>query len=485
MEYMIHGYQPEALFRYFEEISQIPRGSGNEDGICEYLEAFAAARSIPCCRDAFRNVFMKVPATPGYEDRPGILLQGHTDMVCEKEASSAHDFLKDPLALEVKNGWLSAKGTTLGGDDGFAVATMLAVLSDPDLPHPALECLFTAEEEVGMSGVNRFDYSGIEAEKLINLDSEEEGIATVSCAGGARTVVHLPYERLKFPVGGKLIRVSVGGLAGGHSGIEIGEQRTPANYALARILSAVYHDHPVNLVTIAGGSKDNAISRECEAVFFTVEPDRALSVIKETEKKIRRELMKPDKGFRIRITKPAKSDYAGMMSFADTSRILSAILLLPSGVITRCPSDQSLVETSSSLGIVADTGEEISLVSLARSSSESRMDDMIDRFERLARLSGGFLTVHNRYPGWEWNRNSALQGQFLSACKKVYGADFKPVIVAIHAGLECGQIVSSVSHPLDAISIGPRLVDIHTPGEKMELASCERVYRLVAELLKA
>ena len=485
MERIISGYQPDALFRYFEEISRIPRGSGNEDGMCGYLEAFAKEKVIYCYRDAFRNIYMKVPATPGMEGKPGILLQGHTDMVCEKEASSGHDFLKDPLELEVKNGWLSAKGTTLGGDDGFAVATMLAVLSDSDLAHPALECLFTAEEEVGMSGANNFDYSLIASEKLINLDSEDEGIATVSCAGGARTVVHLPYERLKFPVGGKLLRISVGGLAGGHSGIEIGEQRTPANYALARILSAVYHDHPMNLVTISGGSKDNAISRECEAVFFTVEPDRALEIIKDTEKKIRGELMKPDKGFRIKIGKPAKSDFAGMLSFADTSRILSAILLLPSGVITRCPSDQSLVETSSSLGVVADTGEEIRLVSLARSSSESRMDDLLDRFERLSRLSGGTLTVHNRYPGWEWNRDSVLQGQFVTACKKIYGPDFKPSIIAIHAGLECGQIVSSVSHPLDAISIGPKLVDIHTPGERMELASCERIYRLVAELLKA
>ncbi len=480
----MEGYRPEALFRYFEEISRIPRGSGNEDGICDYLEKFAKENGIDCTRDAYRNILMRVPATEGYEGKPAVLLQGHTDMVCEKNADTVHDFLTDPIGLRVKNGWLYANGTTLGGDDGAAVALMLAVMTDPALEHPALECLFTAEEEVGMSGAFGFDYSVITADRLINLDSEEEGVATVSCAGGARVNVALPYQRIPIPSAGKLIRVRIGGLAGGHSGAEIDKQRRSANLAMGRILSAVYEKTPMNLVTVSGGNKDNAIARECEAIFFTIEPDEALQVIRDTAEKIRHENQPEDRRFQVKTGKPAKSSVSGMLTFADTSRILSAIALLPAGVISRCPSDFSLVETSSNLGVIADSGEEITLISLARSSSESRMDELIGKFGVLAKLCGGKETVHNRYPGWEWNRNSRLQGQFVTACRKVFGDSVKPSITAIHAGLECGQIVSSVSHPLDAISIGPALKDIHTPNEHMELASCERLYRLVAELLK-
>ena len=484
MEYVINGYQPEKMFHYFEEISAIPRASGKEEKLVDYLELFAKEHGLEYVRDSYQNILIKKPASPGWENRPAVLLQGHTDMVCEKRSDVIHDFDRDGLKLTVKDGMLRASGTTLGGDDGTAVAMMLAFLETKDLPLPRLECLFTSDEEVGMSGASHFDYSVVTAERMINLDSETEGEATVSCAGGARVQFSFSCERTKIPGAGKLFSIKISGLSGGHSGSDIHLQKANADILLARLLSAVYEKTPCNLISMTGGSKDNAIPRESAAVFYSCEPEQALACLHENEKKLRAELTDADKHFCVKIGKPPIEDGMEMLTFRATRRILDAILLAPNGVYSRCPSDFSLVEASSNLGILCEEEGKILMTWLCRSSSESRMDALLYQYTRLSALLGAECRVFNRYPGWEMQKDSKLQRDFIEVCEQVYGDTVKPHVTSIHAGLECGLVISAVSHPLDAISIGPELHDIHTPDETLDLGSFERLFRVVTLLLQ-
>jgi len=481
MKSIISGYEPSSLFTYFEQISAIPRGSGDEARIADFLCAWAEEKGIDCIRDEKNNVFMTAPATEGYEDRPAILLQGHTDMVCEKEASSPHDFTKDPLQLQLKNGILTAKDTTLGGDDGIAVAMMMAALTEP-IPHPRLECLFTSDEERGMSGAMGFDYSRITATELINLDSEEEGVATVSCAGGARIRYAIPVSRCPIPAAPGLLSITLSDLSGGHSGAEIHLGKGNANELMARVLDAIYRKTPFQLISIDGGSKDNAITRDCRAVIYTCETDQVKETVSEWEKLLRAEAHKDDRRLRLRVKKQTESPI-GALSFADTKAVLDAILLSPTGPLTTCPSDPSLVESSANLGVLCAETEQIVMTFLARSSVESRMDRLITMYDRLAARIGAEMSVHDRYPGWEYRAVSPLRDDFLRLAPRVLGEGITPRAAAIHAGLECGYILSGVDHEMDAISIGPDLKNIHTPSEALSLPSCERLWRIVALLL--
>lgn len=482
MSKVINGYQPESLFSYFEQISAIPRGSGNEEQIADFLCEWAEQHGIDCRRDAWNNVFMTAPATPGKEHLPAILLQGHTDMVCEKIGSSSHDFLTDPLSLHVKNGILTANGTTLGADDGIAVAVMMSALTE-NIAHPRLECLLTSDEERGMTGAQNFDYSQITATELLNLDSEEEGVATVSCAGGARIRMELPIGRMAIPQTGGVLSVKLTGLSGGHSGAEIHLEKGNANLMLARVLDEIYAQTPLQLISLRGGSKDNAIPRESEALFYTCEPEQAKETIARMEKILRAEATSDDGRLCLRAKKTADCGEMGMMPFADTRRILDALLLGPNGVLSRCPSDLSLVESSANLGVMNDREDAVVFTVLARSSVESRMDQLIARFRRLAVRVQAEMTVHDRYPGWQYREKSALRDDFLRIAGEVLGDSVQPTAAAIHAGLECGYILSAVQHDMDAISIGPAMKHIHTPDEALDLASCERLWKIVVSLL--
>ncbi len=483
MEQIIRGYEPEALFRFFEEISAIPRGSGNEKGIADYLQRFAVERGLFCLRDDLDNVLIRKPASEGYENQPGILLQGHTDMVCEKNEGTEHDFTAEGLKLRVEDGWLTAEGTTLGGDDGVAVAAMLCALDDGSLRHPELECLFTTGEETGLYGATGFDYSVIRAKKLINLDSEEEGVATVSCAGGIRLQFTLKPDRQPIPTFCRPLSVAVSGLSGGHSGEDILYEKGNANILLLRLLSALYEAHPFHLVTIRGGGRSNAIPREASAVLFTSEPEAAKEFLMERRGTVMSWLPRCDSGFRLQVGK-AKGEFGGMLTPADTRRILDLAALLPNGVISRMPSELSMVETSNNLGVIRDNGEEgISLVCQGRSSLDSKMDLLAYRAERLARLLGFELQVSGRYSGWPMRSESPLAEDFLSAARTVLGESVTPRIAAIHAGLECGIICAAVPG-LDAISIGPELKGVHAPGERLNLASYARMWQIVRLLLE-
>ncbi len=483
MNRVIQGYKPDALFGYFEDISAIPRGSGNEKGIADYLVAFAEKRGLFCLRDELNNVFIRKPATPGYEDKPTIMLQGHTDMVCEQNEGTEHNFETEGLDLYVEKGWLKARGTTLGGDDGVAVAIMMAVLDDEALPHAAIECLFTTGEETGLYGATGFDYSVVKAKKLINLDSEEEGVATVSCAGGIGLDFRLACDRFPLATIAKPLSVAVSGLAGGHSGADIHLERGNADILLTRMLAALYEKHPFNLVTIGGGNRGNAIPREASAVILTAESEAAKIFLSEYAETIKSWLPKEDHHFRVRVGK-AKGDYETMLSFADTNRVLTLTTLMPNGVMARMTDMPDMVQTSNNLGVIRDEGKDgILLIYHGRSAMDSKMDILEHTAKRIASVLNLELDINGRYSGWPMMVDSPLADDFLVVAKNILGDTCTPRICAIHAGLECGIICSSVEG-MDAISIGPALKGIHAPGEALELGSMERLYQIVCELLK-
>ncbi len=483
MNYIINGYKPEKLFNFFEDLCAIPHGSGNEKGIADYIEAFAKERDLYCLRDELDNVFIRKNASEGYANAPAVMLQGHTDMVCEQNEGTGHDFETEGLDLYIENGWLKARGTTLGGDDGVAVAIMLAILDDNTLKHPTLECLFTTGEETGLYGATGFDYSVVTAKSLINLDSEEEGVATVSCAGGIALDFTLKCERVPLPTFARPISIEISGLTGGHSGAEIHLQRGNANILLGKILSSLYEAHPFTLVTISGGSRGNAIPRESKAVIFTDEPENATEFLKKYTSTVKEWLPKEDKRIKIRVGK-AKGEYNSMLTFADTARYLTLVSLMPEGVIARMNNIPEMVETSNNLGVVRDLGSDgIFLDYHGRSSSESKMDNLEITAKQLSKALGIDLDINGRYSGWPMKDESKLAELYLKTAPAIFGEGIKPRIAAIHAGLECGIICSAVND-LDAISIGPVLKDIHAPGEALELASFARLWSLVILMLE-
>lgn len=482
MNYIIKGYSPEKLFNYFEDISAIPRGSGNEKGIADFLVSFAEKRGLFCIRDELNNVFIRKNATSGYEDIPAIMLQGHTDMVCEQNEGTGHDFENEGLDLYIENGWLKAKGTTLGGDDGVAVAIMMAILDDNTLEHPMIECLFTTGEETGLYGATGFDYSVVKAQKLINLDSEEEGIGTVSCAGGLELDFTLNAERYPIPSFARPISVEINGLCGGHSGADIIFERGNANVILFKMLSGLYEKHPFNIITFNGGSRGNAIPREAKAVIFTDEPAEATEYLISLIPSVKELLPKEDRKLRIKVGK-AKGNFETMYSFADTVKLLSLPSFIPNGVIARMKDIPDMVESSNNLGVVKELDGCIKFIYHPRSSFDSRMDEIEIIARQVAKTLSFELEISGRYSGWPMKADSQLGKQFMRVSKQVLGENCKPKLCAIHAGLECGIICSAVPG-MDAISIGPALKGIHAPGEALELSSMERLYKIVCELIK-
>ncbi|MBE6639612.1 MAG: aminoacyl-histidine dipeptidase [Ruminococcaceae bacterium] len=476
MNYVLKDRYPEEVFRYFEEISAIPRGSGNEKGIADYLCAFASEKGLRFVRDALHNVAIFKAASAGRENEPAVMLQGHTDMVCEKNGDTVHDFEKDGIKLILgEDGWLRADGTTLGGDDGFAVATMLAILSDDSLSHPALECLFTVQEETGLGGASEFDYSVLSARKIINLDTEDEGTAVASCAGSMNLTFTLQADTVPFA--GNILKLSLLGLSGGHSGTDIDKGRANSIRLMGRVLNMLYRKQPFNLISLSGGNKRNAIPRECEAIISVQDAEGAIVYARELVGQIRAEMSSSDAGLHLKTGKAPKPET--MFTYKDTSRVLSFLALIPNGVIAMSNSKEGLVETSSNLGVVRTEGNKIDFSVYARSSVEPSMDYTLCMMERVEKVTGLQMTFEDRAPGWAFNPKSELQKQFVQCYEALYGKEGK--VEAIHAGLECGIILEKMGG--DAIAIGPDMRDIHTPDERLNLDSVRRLYRLVVKML--
>lgn len=475
MNYVTQGYEPARVLKIFEDICAIPHGSGNESGVADYVERYAVERGLFVKRDSVGNVFVRAEATEDCKNSPAILLQGHMDMVCEKNLDSSHDFLRDGLALRVIDGMLWASGTTLGADNGIAVAMMLAILDSPR--HPTLECLFTVEEETGLAGAQGFDCSCVTAKRMINLDSEEEWQITAGCAGGCRTEISFPYSAVAVP-DTVAVNISVKGLSGGHSGAEINCGKTNAIVALARILGALYQSEPFSLVSLSGGGKDNAIAREASACVRVKNEKTALAAVSAEVFGIKKELSLDDGGFVVNVD-PVEGEDCGM-SLADTGRFISLICSLKTGVLKMSNDIAGLVEYSRNLGIAETEESRIRLTLSSRSSIEAQLDLSCRELDMLSSLAGAQSRHYARYPGWEYAPNSPLREEYTEIYKRLLGKDIS--VGVIHAGLECG-ILSSKMSGMDIISIGPDMYDIHSPDEHLDLASCERVWRVLSCLV--
>ncbi|MBR2459907.1 MAG: beta-Ala-His dipeptidase [Clostridia bacterium] len=501
MEYVINNVEPQAIFRFFEELCAIPHGSGNESGIASYLCDFAVSHSLEYYRDELNNVLIKKEAHPSRKDRPPVMLQAHTDMVCEKLPTLEHNFTVDPLKLMVKDGILTAEGTTLGADNGIGVAAMLAALDDRELLAPPLECLFTVSEETGMDGALGFDYTKVTARNVLNLDNTEEGSACCGCAGGVDVHLCLPCEYASMY--GKPFTISVSGLAGGHSGVDIDRGRQNAIKLLAKALLALYQTTPFCLITMSGGSKPNVIpsSATAVAVFFSTSEAKAADrflrdYFKQASINFCRDDRKIKYSFKSIHAEGCTGDSANTyrqpteysrLTHKSTNRLLSLLAVAPFGVLKYMPDDKTQVLSSVNPGVFTHNGENFKLTFFARSCYNSEFWETVSILKGLGRLYGAEVTVDSPTPGWKYVSKSALRDVYDKACRAVLG---RPAVFEnIHAGLECGVIISAMNaidgkESAQAISIGPNLKAIHSTSESVDLASCSRFYRVISEILE-
>ena len=469
----------KGIFKYFSQISKIPRGSGNEDEISEYLVSFAKNQGLEYNKDSANNVIIIKEATKGYENEPAIMLQGHMDMVCEKLKDSSHDFLKDGIKLLIDGDFLHADGTTLGADNGIALAYILALLSDDDLKHPRLEAVITSDEEVGMNGAKALDLSSLKADYMINLDSEEEGYLLASCAGGLTGTSTLPLKRVA--VQGKRIKVSIGGLKGGHSGMDIVNNRSNANKLLGRLLFDLRERNTYSVLHMEGGYKDNVIPREAfaELVIDSKDYPKLCENIDEIMKIYKKELAASEPDLEYKVMDMDEGDYMTLdpVSF---EKLLFLLIQIPYGVQVMSSDIEGLVESSLNLGIFRLEEEQALICNSVRSSKSSYKHYISNRLEYLVSFLGGDYIVRSEYPAWEYRNESKLRDHLRNLYKEMYGKDMK--VEAIHAGLECGLIAEKMPG-IDIVSIGPDMSRVHTIDERLSISSAVRVYQFLERVI--
>ena len=474
---VLEQLEPQGVFRFFEELCAIPHGSRNCQAASDWCVAFARERGLEHYQDEAGNVILIQEATPGYEAAEPVILQGHLDMVCEKEPGCPKDLEREGLDLEVDGDFVTARGTTLGGDDGIAVAMALALLDARDIPHPRLEVVLTVDEEVGMLGAAALDVSPLRGRTLINLDSEEEGVFTVSCAGGNRTECVLPVVR--EPFAGARLTVTLGGLTGGHSGTEIHRGRANANVLLGRCLRVVSARTELRLGEAAGGSKDNAIPTESRAQIVVSDEAAAWAAIGELEADLRREHRTTDPELFLRA-EPSRWE-GNPMDRTGTERAVCLLTCLPNGMQAMSGDIPGLVQTSLNLGILTTGAEELRACFSVRSSLGSQKEALKDRLTCLTQALGGRAQYSGDYPAWEYKEDSPLWDRMVQVFREQYGR--APKVEAIHAGVECGLLAGKIPG-LDCVSIGPDLLEIHTPRERMSISSVQRVWAFLLEVLK-
>ncbi len=472
------GLEPASVFGYFEQICSMPHGSGNTKIISDYLVTFAKEQGLEYIQDELNDVIIFVPGTCGMEDHTPVIIQGHMDMVCEKDADCPINMDTDGLDITHDGEYIFAKGTTLGGDDGIAVAFAMALAADKSIPHPPLELVITVDEETGMFGAAGIDLSMLKGRMLLNIDSEDEGIFTVSCAGGARSTIHMPITRKA--VYGPAIRLVVGGLQGGHSGVEIHKNRANANKVMGQFMGRILEKMPLCLVSFAGGSKDNAIPRTCEvnAVALGMELESINAIAAELQAEIRASFAEPEATIEAFNTDALGGN---AISAEDTAKLVRLLQEVPNAIQAMSDKIPGLVQTSLNLG-VAKLGEEFTLTWSVRSSVNQEKQDLLAKLRSIAENYGGSYTQVGEYPAWEYKEDSVLRDTMVSVYTRMY--DKAPEVVAIHAGLECGLLGEKLPG-LDAVSIGPEMHDIHTSREKLGIASTRRTWEFVLEVLKA
>ena len=473
---ILEHLEPRGVFRFFEEMCAIPHGSANTKAVSDWLMAFARERGLEAYQDQLNNVIIIKEATAGYENAPAVILQGHMDMVCEKAPDCEKDMEKEGLDLAVDGDTVYARGTTLGGDDGIAVAMALALLDADDIPHPRLEAVFTVDEEIGMLGaVGMEDVSMLRGRRMLNLDSEVEGVFTVSCAGGCLARC-LPVCRETF--GAEFLTVTVGGLRGGHSGVEIDKGLGNACMLLGRVLTACGRETALRLVSVSGGLKDNAIPREASAVVAAADAREIRAVCARLDAELKNEYRTTDPEVFVSV----RDGGAGLpMDEDSTRRILAFLTCAPNGIQAMSADIPSLVQTSLNLGILTTGDETVDASFCVRSSVDSQKQMLVERLECLTETLGGSVGVFGDYSGWEYRSDSPLRELLVEVFTEQYG--HAPKIEAIHAGVECGIFAGKLPG-LDCVSMGPDLTEIHTCRERLHIASVQRLWAMVLETLK-
>lgn len=477
----INNSSSKEVFDYFKQLNMIPRGSGNEKAVSDWLVSFANENGLKVIQDEALNIIISKEGTKGYEDADTVILQGHMDMVPEKSEDSDHDFMKDPIEFIVEGDLVRANNTTLGADNGIAVAYALAILASDDIPHPPIEVLITTSEETGMDGAIALDINNLKGRKLINLDSESEGELLVSCAGGIDSFISLDLEKAQSEKE-YTKELIVTGLFGGHSGMEIHKQRGNAVQILSRVLYEFSKDNDFELESIEGGTKHNAIPRTASSILHLdgENLEKLESHIKEWNAILKNELLGIDDGIEL-IIKDIEKANNKVFTKEVRDKALAIINLIPIGVINMSQDIEGLVQTSNNLGIVRTKENEITFESAIRSSVKSMKYEVAGKLELIAKMTGAKIKFEGLYPEWQFKKDSELRDTFIEAYIDQYNEE--PKINAIHAGLECGIFDEKFDGDIDLISFGPNIHDVHTPKENMEIASVERTYELLKNML--
>lgn len=473
------GLEPASVLGFFEEICSMPHGSGNTKIISDYLVNFAKEQGLSYIQDELNNVIIFVPGTCGMEEHAPVIIQGHMDMVCEKDASCPIDMGKEGLDLAHDGEYIFANGTTLGGDDGIAVAYAMALAADKTIAHPPLELVITVDEETGMFGAAGIDLSMLKGRRLLNIDSEDEGIFTVSCAGGARSTIKLPIQRK--PVGGPVVRLVVEALQGGHSGVEIHKNRANANKVMGDYLRRVAEKMPLALVSFGGGSKDNAIPRSCEATFVALGND--MTFINDIASQLQAELRANYAELEAVVDCFNVEAMGGnALSVEDSRKVIDLVCAVPNSVQAMSKQIPGLVQTSLNLGVLKLEDGELKLTFSVRSSVNREKEDLLNQLRNISESFGGSYSQSGEYPAWEYQEESVLRDTMVRIYGEMFGKQAQ--VVAIHAGLECG-LLSEKLPGLDCVSIGPEMHDIHTSRERLGIASVSRTWEFVKAVLKA
>ena len=477
---VLSNLKPEKVFYYFEEISNIPRGSYHEKQISDYLVAYAKSHGYEYWQDEIYNIVMKIPASKGRQQENPVILQGHMDMVCEKTETADIDMGKEGLRLAVDGDYVYAKETTLGGDDGIAVAYALALLDSKELKHPRLEVVITVDEEIGMLGAVDIDLSMLKGHIMLNIDSDVEGEFLTSCAGGMSINSSIPVTRTAQT--GLETIITLTGLDGGHSGAEIHKEHGNANILMGRILENIFNELPFGILDFKGGLKDNAIPRESTVTLLIPEEARedVTRIVNATAKELAAELSVADPATRIDMTFGNVTE-KNVLDYASVNKIILYLRTVPNGVINMSQVIPGLVETSLNLGVLELKDNELSTLTSIRSSVATRKEDLKRRVMNIIEMLGGECEAEGEYPAWEYNDHSTLRPQVVKVYKELFGQE--PKLTAIHAGLECG-ILSDKIPDLDCVSFGPTNYDIHTPKERLSISSTERYWNFLVKFLE-
>ncbi len=473
----LKGLKPEKVFEFFEEISSIPRGSGDMEKISQYCASFAEKRGLRFVRDKANNVVIFKDGTEGYEGSSPVILQGHLDMVCQKTEESETDFLTDGIDLVVDGDFISANGTTLGADNGIAVAMVLAILDSDNFSHPPVEAVFTTDEEVGMVGAFQLDMSVLKGRKMINIDAEEDGILTVSCAGGSDVVMTSSLKR-KEEIG-TVADITLRGLKGGHSGVEIHDGRVNADILAGRFLNHMKTITGFSLISVDGGDKGNAIANMCRISVLTNDKDAFLAETEKYLSVVKTEISEREPSFEYSVVTSEKT--AAVLTEDCEKKIIFALVSAPNGVVEMSKEIDGLVETSLNLGILRTEEDKITLHFTLRSNKKSALAFLEEKLKAFASFAGFESESFGHYPPWEFNGNSSLQQIYKKCFTEMNG--YEPRLEAIHAGLECGVFASYLEN-LDCVALGPAMWDVHTVSERLSVSSTERTFNLITKMLE-